>query len=128
MLTATEDQIADVYGFARIMAANIVQGLAENAEEMRSLISKGIISIKSLENGKLAGKSFCFTGELVTMKRQDAELLLKENGGMCKSSVTKDLSYLVTNDTSSGSSKNVKAATLGIPVITEEEFLKLVKE
>ena len=128
MLTATEDQIADVYGFARIMAANIVQGLAENAEEMRSLISKGIITIKSLEKGKLSGKSFCFTGELVTMKRQDAELLVKENGGMCKSSVTKDLSYLVTNDTSSGSSKNVKAAALGIPVITEEEFLKLVKE
>ncbi len=127
LLAATEDQIADVYGFAEIMAHTIVMGLAENANEMRTLVNDGIITIKSLDNGKLAGKAFCFTGELVTMKRQDAEQLVKQNGGMCKSSVTKDLTYLVTNDTTSGSSKNVKAASLGIPVITEEQFLQLIK-
>ena len=44
-----------------------------------------------------------------------------------KSSVTKDLTYLVTNDTSSGSSKNQKAAEFGISVITEKQFLDLVK-
>ena len=126
LLVATEDQIADVYGFAQIMAHNIVQGLSENAAEMRRLVQDGIISIVSSAGGKLEGKSFCFTGELVTMKRQDAEQLVKQNGGTCKSSVTKDLTYLVTNDTTSGSSKNVKAAALGIPVITEEQFLKLL--
>ena len=126
LLAATEDQIADVYGFAEIMAHNIVQGLSENAAEMRRLIQDGIITIESATGGKLEGKSFCFTGELVTMKRQDAEQLVKQNGGTCKSSVTKDLTYLVTNDTTSGSSKNVKAAALGIPVITEEQFLKLL--
>ena len=126
LLAATEDQIADVYGFAEIMAHNIVQGLSENAAEMRRLVHDGIITIESSAGGKLEGKSFCFTGELVTMKRQDAEQLVKQNGGTCKSSVTKDLTYLVTNDTTSGSSKNVKAAALGIPVITEEQFLKLL--
>ena len=127
LLLATEDQIADVYGFAQIMAHNIVQGLAENAAEMRRLVQDGIITIEGAIGGKLEGKSFCFTGELVTMKRQDAEALVKKNGGSCKSSVTKDLTYLVTNDTTSGSSKNVKAASLGIPVITEEQFLALLK-
>ncbi|MCR4900726.1 MAG: NAD-dependent DNA ligase LigA [Treponema sp.] len=127
LLTATEDQIADVYGFAQIMAHTIVTGLAENADEMRSLVNNGIITIESGGNGKLAGKSFCFTGELITMNRNDAQQLVKANGGMIKTSVTKDLTYLVTNDTSSGSSKNVKAAQFGIPVITEEEFLKLVE-
>lgn len=127
LLLATEDQIADVYGFAQIMAHNIVQGLAENATEMRCLVQDGIITIETAAGGKLEGKSFCFTGELVTMKRQDAEALVKKNGGSCKSSVTKDLTYLVTNDTTSGSSKNVKAASLGIPVITEEQFLALLK-
>ncbi len=127
LLNATEDQIADVYGFAEIMAHTIVQGLSENAEEMRALVDGGIITLQTAQGGKLEGKSFCFTGELVTMKRQDAEQLVKKNGGTCKSSVTKDLSYLVTNDTTSGSSKNVKAASLGIPVITEEQFLELVK-
>ena len=126
LLIATEDQIADVYGFAQIMAHTIVQGLSENAAEMRALINDGIITIESNAGGKLEGKSFCFTGELVTMKRQDAEQLVKQNSGVCKSSVTKDLTYLVTNDTTSGSSKNVKAAALGIPVITEEQFLKLL--
>ncbi len=127
LLNATEDQIADVYGFAEIMAHTIVQGLSENAEEMKALVDGGIITLQTAQGGKLEGKSFCFTGELVTMKRQDAEQLVKKNGGTCKSSVTKDLSYLVTNDTTSGSSKNVKAASLGIPVITEEQFLELVK-
>ena len=60
------------------------------------------------------------------MKRADAESLVKERGGICKSSVTKDLSYLVTNDKESGSSKNAKAAKFGIPVIDESEFIKMV--
>ena len=50
----------------------------------------------------------------------------EKNGGSNKSSVTKDLSYLVTNDTTSGSSKNLKAAKLGIPVIDEKAFLSLL--
>lgn len=127
LLAASEEQIASVYGFAEIMAHIIVEGLAENAAEMRSLVSSGVIELEEVGGGLLAGKSFCFTGELVTMKRADAEQLVKKNGGNIKSSVTKDLSYLVTNDTASGSSKNVKAAKLGIPVIDEKQFLELLK-
>ena len=127
LLNATKDQIASVYGFAEITAESIVSGLKENSEEMIYLTDSGIISIKETGGGRLNGKSFCFTGELVTMKRADAEQLVKANGGSTKSSVTKDLTYLVTNDVSSGSSKNKKAAALGIPVITEDEFLGLLK-
>ena len=127
MLSASEDEIANVYGFASIMAHTIKEGLTENAEEMQSLVNSGVISLQSAIDGKLSGKSFCFTGELTTMKRADAEQLVKKNGGSIKSSVTKDLSYLVTNDTTSGSSKNQKAAKLGIPVINEKDFLELVK-
>lgn len=127
LLTADETQIASVPGFAEIMAHTLVEGLAENAEEMRSLIQNGIINLEEAGLGSLSGKSFCFTGELNTMKRADAEQLVKKNGGTIKSSVTKDLSYLVTNDTSSGSSKNVKAAKFGIPIIDEKAFLEMVK-
>lgn len=127
LLAASEEQIASVYGFAEIMAHIIVEGLAENAAEMRSLVSSGVIELEEVGGGLLAGMSFCFTGELVTMKRADAEQLVKKNGGNIKSSVTKDLSYLVTNDTASGSSKNVKAAKLGIPVIDEKQFLELLQ-
>lgn len=126
LLDATVDQIAAVYGFAEIMAKTIVQGLKENASEIRNLIDSGMIEIESACNGNLAGKSFCFTGEL-SIKRADAEQFVKKNGGQIKSSVTKDLSYLVTNDTASGSSKNEKARKFGIPVIDEQQFMALIK-
>lgn len=125
MLAATREQFAAVYGFAEKMAHIAVEGIAENAAEMRALVKSGTITLELQSSGAFAGKSFCFTGELLTMKRADAEQLVKKNGGTCKSSVTKDLSYLVTNDKTSGSSKNVKAAKLGIPVIDENEFIKL---
>ena len=127
ILSATEKDFEKVYGFAGITAATLVQGLKENQDEMRSLVEKGIITIKESGGGSLYGKSFCFTGELFTMKRADAEKLVREKGGSVKSSVTKDLTYLVTNDTKSGSSKNVKAAKLGIQIIDEKEFLTLAR-
>lgn len=127
LLSASAEDFEKVYGFAQITAAAFAQGLAENADEMRSLAKSGAITIKERKSGALAGKSFCFTGELKTMKRADAEALVKEKGGSAKSSVTKDLTYLVTNDKNSGSGKNAKAAKFGIAIINEEEFLALVK-
>lgn len=122
LLAAKESEIADVNGFGDIMASVLVQGLAENSYEMKELLNTGHISIKEAKEGSLTGKSFCFTGEL-SIKRSQAELMVKEAGGSVKSSVVKGLSYLVTNDTSSGSSKNKKAASLGIPVIDEKTFM-----
>ncbi|MCQ2589353.1 MAG: NAD-dependent DNA ligase LigA [Treponema sp.] len=126
MLEANEMQIASVYGFAQIMAKTICEGLKENSEEMRRIVEEGLVEITGGAEGALSGKSFCFTGELYTMKRADAEQLVKKNGGTTKSSVTKDLSFLVTNDTQSGSSKNKKAQQLGISIIDEKQFLSMV--
>ena len=127
ILGASAADFEKVYGFAKITAAALAQGLAENSGEMRSLLKSGAISVKEKKGGALYGKSFCFTGELKTMKRADAEALVKKNGGSAKSSVTKDLTYLVTNDKNSGSGKNAKAAKFGIAIIDEEDFLRLVK-
>lgn len=126
LLSAPAEKIASVYGFADITARVLVSGLSENADEMRSLSASTIHLEEGGATGSLAGKSFCFTGELRTMKRADAEALVKKSGGSCKSSVTRDLSYLVTNDTTSGSSKNKKAAQYGVAIIDENEFLQLV--
>lgn len=127
ILAASAADIEKIYGFAKISALNFVAGILENAEEMRSLVEKKTIVIEKKSSGVLAGKSFCFTGELSTMKRSEAESLVKKFGGTIKSSVTKDLSFLVTNDTQSGSSKNAKAAKFGIPIIDEKEFLEMLK-
>lgn len=126
ILSANSEDIEKIYGFAEISAENFVAGVSENSEEMRSLVEKKIIVIEAAAGGALAGKSFCFTGELSTMKRAEAESLVKKSGGAVKSSVTKDLSFLVTNDTKSGSGKNAKAAKFGIPIINEEEFLAML--
>lgn len=128
LLCASEVDFSNVYMFAEITAKTLFNGLKDNKEEMEKLVKENIITIESteVENPKLAGLSFCFTGELYTMKRAEAEKKVKALGGTTKSSVVKGLSYLVTNDTSSGSAKNVKAQNLGIPVINEEEFLKML--
>lgn len=127
ILALTPEQAASVYGFADIMAKTLVEGLAENRDEMQALVGSGTISLLEKDATlPLTGMSFCFTGELRTMKRTDAQNLVKEQGGSVKSSVVKGLCYLVTNDTASGSAKNEKAAKLGIPVIDEDAFLALV--
>ena len=127
---ATVEELSEVYGLGEITARTIVQGLAECSAEMDRVLSTGIITIAPpKEAGKvpLKGFSFCFTGELKKMKRNQAEEKVKTLGGQVKSSVVKDLSYLVTNDPESGSAKNKKAHDLGVKIIDEEAFLKLVE-
>ena len=62
------------------------------------------------------------------MKRVEAEEKIKSLGAQSKTSVVKGLSYLVTNDTASGSSKNKKSHDLGISVINEDEFLSIISK
>lgn len=101
-------------------------------EDMINCLKTGLFKlapaeVKEVKDGKLSGKSFCFTGkaEAIGTRSQCEELVLK-NGGTI-SSVKKGLSYLVTDDTASGSSKNKKAAQLGIPVITSFEFKEMIE-
>ena len=77
-----------------------------------------------LEN--LKGKVFVVTGSLVHFSnRAELKELIESRGGKVTGSVTGKTDYLINNDTASASSKNKKARELGIPVISEEEFLKL---
>jgi DNA ligase (NAD+) len=127
---APVEELAAVYGLGEITARTIAEGLAETAEEMDRVLAGGIIGIAAplaADALPLRGKSFCFTGELVSMKRGEAEEKIKALGAQAKSSVVKDLSFLVTNDPESGSGKNVKARKLGVAIIDEEQFLELLK-
>jgi len=76
--------------------------------------------------GKLSNLSFCFTGTCSAGKRKDLEKIVVNNGGSI-AGVSKNLSYLVTDDTESGSSKNMKAKEFGISVISSNDFLNLIK-
>lgn len=123
---ASVEELATVYGIAEDRAVAIKQNLEQTAAEMDEALKYITITPPRLTGLPLEGVSFCFTGELRTMKRQEAEAKVKALGGSAKSSVVKDLSYLVTNTPKSGSGKNKKARELGIPIIDEAAFQELV--
>lgn len=126
LFAAGVEDFSAVYQFGDILAHTLKDGLDSLQGEMKELLASGAVEIAApVTGGFLAGKSFCFTGELGTMKRSEAEARVKALGGSAKSSVVKGLSYLVTNTPESGSSKNVKARELGVSIISEEEFVAL---
>lgn len=131
LLAASEEDFARIYQFGKVLAHTLTTSLHEVKDEMLYLTNSGLIHIlppvTAQNNLPLTGKSFCFTGELISMKRKDAEEMVQKKGGTIKSSVTKGLSYLVTNTPNSGSSKNKKAQELGTAIISEKEFLPLVE-
>ncbi|MDR0645352.1 MAG: NAD-dependent DNA ligase LigA [Treponema sp.] len=126
---ASIEVLTAIYGLGEITAKTIVNGLQESSAEMDATLASGVISIapRTEENLPLTGISFCFTGELVSLKRAAAREKVQALGGSAKSSVVKGLSYLVTNTPNSESSKNKKARELGVPVIGEQEFLDLLE-
>jgi len=130
---ATEESLLGIDGIAETMAATIVKGLAAVREEMTAVLATGALRIRepiapegAAADSPIFGKSFCFTGELGSMKRPEAEKKIRELGGSAKSSVAKDLDYLVTNDPASGSAKNKKAREYGVAILDEEAFLALL--
>jgi DNA ligase (NAD+) len=128
---ASVEGLAAVYGLGEITARTILEGLRETAAEMDAVLAGGIISIApppDRDAQPLRGFSFCFTGELSAMKRNEAEERIKVLGGSAKSSVVKDLSFLVTNDPESGSGKNTKARSLGVPILDEAAFLAILAD
>ena len=84
---------------------------------------------KTIEEEKaqdLEGKTFVVTGKLKTFKNRDElSVAIAARGGKVVGSISGKTDYLINNDTTSTSAKNKKAQELGIPIISEEEFLKL---
>ena len=73
-----------------------------------------------------AGMNFVITGSLEHFKnRKELQELIERRGGKVTGSVTSKTNYLINNDVASSSSKNKKARKLGVPILSEEEFLKL---
>lgn len=125
------EDLEKIDGFSTVRADILEDALIDLYEEMNTLtnyvsIKEPIIINEEEEENmdKLNGDSFCFTGKLENMTRAEAQDLVIKNGGISKSGVSKGLDYLVNNDNMSESSKNKKATSLGIEVITEGQFMK----
>lgn len=81
---------------------------------------------KSMASDKLDGLTIVVTGTLPTLGRREVAELIENNGGKCASSVSKKTDYLVVGE--AAGSKLDKARSLGVPVITEEDLMKLISD
>jgi hypothetical protein len=111
------------------VALIIKYGVLEHEEEMNEFIQSGKIKLimPFVNNTSLKGISFCFTGPLNVVSRNEAKEKVKMLGGIVTNAVSKDLSFLVTNDTNSGTEKNETAKIYSINTINENDFYEIIK-
>lgn len=102
----------------------------ENLKKFRHLMSHlELEEVKKEENQTFAGKQFVITGSVVHFaNRSQLKEFIEQRGGKVTGSVTSKTDYLINNDTTSNSSKNKKAKELGIPILSEEDFLNRAGE
>ncbi|TVQ39581.1 MAG: DNA ligase (NAD(+)) LigA [Spirochaetaceae bacterium] len=116
-------------GIGEATAGALVEGVRLLYEEMQRVLQTGMISIgNSIESRALAGQSFCFTGALTSMKRSEAEELVRRYGGIPRGSVSEGLTWLVTSDPDANTSKLRKARVLGVSIISEQRFHELLQQ
>lgn len=129
VLAADEEALAAIDGIGPIIAGSFVEYFrdAGKRERFERLLSE-LRLVKEEVSGEqdLKGKVFVVTGSLNHFaNRNELKEQIEKRGGKVTGSVTGKTNYLINNDTASSSSKNKKARELGIPVISEEDFLNL---
>ena len=128
IMNLTIEKMLEIEGFAEKSSESILASLAGKRLLIEELLSLGVV-VKTDEiatgEGPLKGLRFCITGEL-SQPRPVIENLIKKNGGVI-AGVSKNLSYLVTNESDSSSSKYKKAQVLGVAIINESKLMKMIE-
>lgn len=124
------EKISEIDGFGGVMGQSVVEFFAKDGttDLIHRLADAGVnMTWKGEPKGdKLAGMTLVVTGTLETLSRNEAEALIVKNGGKASGSVSKKTAYVVAG-TAAGS-KLTKAQALGVPVLTEEEFLAMLRD
>ncbi|MCO5221318.1 MAG: NAD-dependent DNA ligase LigA [Thermomicrobiales bacterium] len=129
---ATLDEVLEVPGMGAIVAQSVVDFFANpsNQHVIEKLAAAGVNMSDgepaSDEPGPLTGKIFVLTGRLETLTRSEAEAMLRELGATVSGSVSKKTSYVVAGD--DAGSKADKAKELGVPILSEQDMLSLVRQ
>lgn len=120
------EELLQVEDVGDVIAQNVVEYFQDenNINEIERLLSVGVSpkEAKKLSQGKLFGMTFVLTGTLPNYSRQDMTSLIENNGGKTSSSVSKNTTCVIAGE--EAGSKLDKAFTLGIQILTEEQFLK----
>ncbi len=128
IIAASEEEIAEIDGFGGIMAKSAAEffSMTQTADLIERLKAAGV-NMKSLkgksDDQRFAGLTFVLTGTLPTLSRKEATEIIENLGGKASSSVSKKTSYVVAGE--EAGSKLQKATDLGIPVITQDDLLKM---
>ena len=131
IISASKDDLLEIEGIGEVLANSIADFFRSerNIENIESL--RKILKFEKEESGggdKLSGKVCVITGSLQHFSnRNELKELIEKNGGKVSGSVSSKTNYLINNDTASNSSKNKKAKELGVEIISEEDFLKLLE-
>lgn len=130
VLSVTAQELTDIDGIGEVIAEAFVRYFADEKKKEEYIRLLGEIRLKEIEESQeteeLAGKTFVITGNVTHFaNRKELKELIERMGGKVTGSVTGNTSYLINNDSMSQSTKNKTAAKLGVPVITEEEFITL---
>lgn len=124
----SKEDLMKIEGIGPEVATSVYQFFRDkkNKESIDRLKKAGvkIIEPKVKEKGKLAGKTFVFTGTLKSFGRDEARNIVESLGGITASSVSKKVDYVVVGE--EPGSKLEKARELGIRILTEEEFKKMI--
>jgi len=129
LAAAKEEELEEVPEVGPKVAASIVEFFSEpaNRQLIKKLHKAGVhptAEKRVVKSQKLAGKTFVFTGSLANRSREEAGELVVQNGGRVSGSVSKKTDYVVVG-TDPGS-KYEKAKELGVTILTEAEFEKLL--
>ena len=133
MRHATVEELVEIDGIGEVLAQAWTEFFSDgkNNAIVDHLLAELTFEAEDEESSEgadeaFAGMNFVITGSLEQFKnRKELQELIERRGGKVTGSVTSKTNYLINNDVASSSSKNKKARELGVPILSEEEFLKL---
>ena len=133
MENAEAEELIQIDGIGNVLAQGWCQYFAseKNRETAERLFAE--LDIEMAEDGQqeniFQGMTFVITGSLEHFSnRKELQELIESKGGKAAGSVSAKTTYLINNDVKSSSSKNKKARELGVPILSEEDFLRLLEE
>jgi DNA ligase (NAD+) len=131
MMELSEEELSSISGIGPVLAKAYVEYFSKekHTEELKKLLDELTIPEEEIntEEQIFENKVFVITGSVEHFaNRNEVKAVIEAKGGKVTGSVTNKTDYLINNDVNSTSSKNKKAKELGIPIITEEEFLNMI--